>query len=48
MEIAPATASAKPATMIQRAGGVGGGHSGDDAERDEQAVLGAEDELADA
>ena len=31
----------------QRAGGMGGGHPGDDPERDEQAVLGAEHELAD-
>lgn len=32
----------------QRAGRMRGGHAGDDAERDEQAVLGAEHELADA
>src|SRR5581483_9048517 len=32
----------------QRAGGVGSRHAGDDPERDEQPVLGAEHELADA
>ena len=32
----------------QRAGGMRGCHAGDDPERDEQAVLGAEHELADA
>ena len=44
----PATASASPATRIARAAGVRRRHAGDHAERHEQAVLGAEHELAHA